>query len=157
MTLRKLPQLICLLLALNTLVANAQLSTIDQVNSTTGAEEFIEKNPSLKAEIINVYSGRDSTEWAIKLLQTGKGKTARIGKDVYRIFDEKDEVGCRCSYIFLDGGELSLSQINKNRELIIASYKNGTPFKDLASKYNMDANPTGELMWFAKGTMMRDF
>lgn len=59
----------------------------------------------------------------------------------------------RVSYVYLNGEKMSVEKINTLRNKIIADYKKGIPFADLANKHTMDTSKDGDLKWFSTGTM----
>lgn len=79
-------------------------------------------------------------------------------KYVYKLLNESNQKEFRVSYIYLDGSQLSKSEIDSTRALIIKKFHSGTPFSDLADDYNMDSNSKkGDLGWFEEGKMVKEF
>ena len=50
-----------------------------------------------------------------------------------------------------------MDEINKLRPEIIMQYKKGIKFSELAKKYTMDTNITGDIYWFLEGQMFAEF
>lgn len=63
----------------------------------------------------------------------------------------------RVSYVYLDGSQLSMEEINKLRTKIISEYKKGTSFATLANTNSMDSSKDGDLGWFDEGQMEGTF
>ena len=60
-----------------------------------------------------------------------------------------DTVNYRASYVFLDGGSLSNSEIDRLKKMILQKAQSGTPFAQLSDQYTMDGNTThGDTDWF---------
>jgi hypothetical protein len=63
----------------------------------------------------------------------------------------------RVSYVYLDGSQYTLEQIDVIRRNIISDYKKGRSFADMANRYTMDAAKDGDLGWFDEGVMVKVF
>jgi parvulin-like peptidyl-prolyl isomerase len=63
----------------------------------------------------------------------------------------------RVSYIYLDGSRIDIKRIGELRYEITTFHANGEAFSDLANKYTMDGNKSGDLGWFEEGMMVKDF
>jgi len=65
----------------------------------------------------------------------------------------------RVSYIYFNGKEISLNDINELRKKIIQKYNYGVNFSVLAKEYSMDGNSEkgGDLGWFPEGRMHPQF
>lgn len=63
----------------------------------------------------------------------------------------------RVSYIYLNGKVLSQERMNSMRAKIIADYKSGKSFADLANENTMDNSKDGDLGWFDEGMMVKTF
>lgn len=112
---------------------------------------------SSKVELpINQY---DSTDDIYKLLENHKvGDTIINNFDIYQIVKNEEEIPLySAGYIYFDGKKLSYDEINKLREIVIAKYNNGVPFKDLIAEYNMDGNPDAANLLFSDGQMVPEF
>lgn len=78
-------------------------------------------------------------------------------KFIIKVFGFENQELCKVRYIYLDGHVYSPTQIDSLRNLIIHKYKTGESFDSLVSHFSMDGNPTGDLPWFGKGTMVQEF
>ncbi|KRD61665.1 hypothetical protein ASE40_09070 [Flavobacterium sp. Root935] len=124
--------------------------SLKEINSIEEAENFVKLNP--KAEITTFEISTDSLDYY---------KNRFLEKDMIhkdRIVKTESIVSMRVSYIYLDGSKLNVNVINKKRQEIIKSYKNGKSFGELAVIYNMDGNINkGDLGWFNEGIMHKTF
>ncbi len=76
----------------------------------------------------------------------------------YKHLESKKRTEHRVSYIYLDGSQLNLKQIDSIRSVILKKYEAGSSFAELANEYTMDFNSKGgDLGWFASGTMVKSF
>ena len=67
----------------------------------------------------------------------------------YKVLDAKESVQFRSSYIFLDGGSLSNSEVDSLKTIIMKKISDGTAFEKLSDQYTMDGNTThGDTGWF---------
>ena len=82
-----------------------------------------------------------------------------MDKTHYKVIDKIEIPYYRISYIYLNGKEKSLDEINTLRQEIIEKYNDGFPFSNLAKRYSMDSSAKrgGDLGWFTKGDMLEDF
>lgn len=131
----------------------AKIQTLEQANA------FITANPSLKSEILELDSEKDTFAIYKKLYETPSKEVLRDGKrHLYKIVQEKTIYAFRTSYIFLNPNRLTVP-IDSLQKAIINQYKQGTPFAVLARKYGMDGNKEngGDLGWFKEGMMVREF
>ncbi len=80
------------------------------------------------------------------------GKTS-----ITKFFRDYNDESCKVKYIFLDGSKLSKESIDSIRTIIITKYESGIDFVDLVKEYTMDGNKTGDLGWFRKGMMVKEF
>jgi parvulin-like peptidyl-prolyl isomerase len=136
---------------------------LDSINDEVSATKFIETHKSNKGKIITFNKEKHNTRLANELFDLNKGgkKTYKtdIDKTHYKVIDKVKIPYYRVSYIFLDGKEKSIDEINTLRSEIIAKYNDGFPFKNLAKRYSMDnnANRGGDLGWFTNGDMVLEF
>jgi parvulin-like peptidyl-prolyl isomerase len=142
--------------------AQDQIETeIDSVNSIVRAESFTKSYGN--ASIITFNKEKHNTLLSRELFDRPLfGKKVyenNIEKTTYKIIDRYKIPYYRLSYIFLDGTSLSKSEIENKRHIIIAQYKAGVPFADLAGLYSMDqnANRGGDLGWVTHGDLAKEF
>ena len=74
-----------------------------------------------------------------------------------KVLEKSEDEFCKVQYIYLDGSKLNDTEIDSLRTLILGKYNQGEDFTDLARKFGMDGNLTGELDWFHKGMMVEEF
>ena len=136
---------------------------LDSIISSEDAKTFIKANKDFKGKVIVFNKEKHKTILAEELFKLSKGGKKVVKSEYnntyYKVLDKQKIPHNRVSYIFLDGKELTLSEINSKRSKIIALYKKGHKFKDLAKLYSMDKNASrgGDLGWFEDGKMHSDF
>ena len=120
-----------------------------KINTLQQAEQFVKDNPLLKPPIFKLSSGKDSSLINKRLLRQNKGDIFSVGYVTYKVLDAMDTVNYRASYVFLDGGSLSNSEIDSLKKMIVQKAQSGTPFDQLSDQYTMDGNTThGDTDWF---------
>ncbi|PWT70710.1 MAG: hypothetical protein C5B59_20115 [Bacteroidetes bacterium] len=120
-----------------------KITTVDQ------AQQFVEANPALKPAILKISNLKDSTLIDKRLLRQKKGDVFSVGYVTYKVVDSKESISFRASYVFLDGGALSTTQVDSLRKIIVQKANAGTPFNQLSDEYTMDGNTThGDTGWF---------
>jgi len=143
--------LVALLLLCSTSIFS-QLTVTEQfqkINTVQQAEEWIKANPQLKPAILKLSAGKDSALIEKRLLRQKKGDVFSVGYVTYKVLEAKDTVDFRARYVFLDGGSLSPSEIEKLKQEIVQKANAGTPFEELSDQYTMDGNTTrGDTDWF---------
>lgn len=134
---------------------------IDSINSLDRAESFTKTYGN--ATIVTFNKEKHNTSLSRELFDRPLfGKKIyenNIEKTTYKIIDRYKIPFYRLSYIFLDGTSLSKSEIDNKRRMIIAQYKAGVPFADLAGLYSMDQNAKrgGDLGWVTHGDLTKEF
>jgi hypothetical protein len=120
-----------------------KITTVDQ------AKQYIEANPSLKPTLLQLSYGKDTTLIDKRLLRQSKGDVFSVGYVTYKVLDAKETVNYRASYVFLDGGSLSASEIDSLKKLISQKLAGGANIVQLSDQYTMDGNTThGDTGWF---------
>lgn len=76
---------------------------------------------------------------------------------LYKVIGRRSETICKVKYIFFDGSKMAVSEIDSIRSVVLQKYEQGIDFTELVKEYNMDGNPTGDLNWFYRGTMVTEF
>ncbi|MNX46083.1 Peptidyl-prolyl cis-trans isomerase C [compost metagenome] len=130
---------------------------LTQVTTIEDAKKFAQENQNLDAQLIFSIPEIENDEFATKL---STAKPGDIFSDIYftyKILFATKIQAFRVSYIYLDGGKLSVKEIEKLRTRILEDYKNGNAFALLAKKYSMDNSKDGDLGWFSEGTMVPEF
>lgn len=141
-----------ILLLLFSLPVFAQLTVYEQfqkIQTMQDAQKYIDANPQLKPAILNLTLGKDSSLIDKRLLRQKKGDVFSVGYVTYRIMEANESIQFRASYIFLDGGSLTKSEIDSLKKIIVQKANAGTPFEQLSDQYTMDGNKTrGDTDWF---------
>jgi len=147
-----------LLVAVLSVPALAQQTVTEKfqkINSVADAQKFIADNPTLKAELLNLSWGKDTTLIDKRLLRQNQGDVFSVGYVTYKVIEAKQSVNYRASYIFLDGFSLTPPQIDSMKKLIVQKAESGTPWEELSKQYTMDGNKTfGDTGWFFGPEMM---
>lgn len=119
------------------------------------AQQYIDANPSLKPTLLRLSYGKDSSLIEKRLLRQTKGDIFSVGYVTYKVLEATETVNYRASYIFLDGGSLSLSEVDSLKKLIVQKASSGIAFDKLSDQYTMDGNTThGDTGWFYGIEMM---
>ena len=108
--------------------AFAQLTVTEKFQKITTvpeAQQFIDANAALKPALLSLSSQKDSTLIDKRLLRQNKGDVFSVGYVTYKVLEATETVNYRASYIFLDGGTLSVSQIDSLRKLIVQKATGG--------------------------------
>ena len=130
----------------------AQLTVTEQfqkINTIEQAQKFITDNPALKPALLNLSAGKDSALIDKRLLRQKKGDIFSVGYVTYKVLEVQDTTDYRASYIFLDGGSLSKSEIDSLKKIIVQKANEGVSFAELSDQYTMDGNTTrGDTDWF---------
>jgi len=138
-------------------------SEIDSIQTLDEAKIYVKKNKSLKGKVITFNKEKHHTQIADELFRLGKGSKkvykSDIGKTYYKVVDKNEIPYQKLSYIFFDGKQKSMTEINILRQNIVAKYRNGFRFEDLAKHYSMDDNAKrgGDLGWVTQGDLHPDF
>lgn len=135
-------------------IKDAQLSQIKTIDQ---AEAFVKKSSNADTKIVTIRAKEDTAEILKSIYKQKPGFTFKIGNLVYKILAIDSVFSFRASYIYLNGASLTKPQIDSLRKLIIAKYKAGEYFIQLAAQYNMDGNPTGDTGWFPEERMVPGF
>ena len=138
-----------LLFSLPLLAQETVTEKFQKINTLQQAEQFVKDNPLLKPTIFKLSSGKDSSLINKRFLRQNKGDIFSVGYVSYKVLDAMDTVNYRASYVFLDGGSLSNSEIDSLKKMIVQKAQSGTPFDQLSDQYTMDGNTThGDTDWF---------
>jgi len=136
----------------------AQLTVNEQfqkINTVQQAQQYIDANAALKPALLHLNNGKDSTLIDKRLLRQKKGDVFSVGYVTYKVIEATETIKYRASYIFLDGGSLSQTQIDSLRKIIVQKASGGAPFEQLSDQYTMDGNTThGDTGWFFGEEMM---
>ncbi|WCO03298.1 peptidylprolyl isomerase [Psychroserpens ponticola] len=138
-------------------------SELDSIQTLDEAKIYVKKNKSLKGKVITFNKEKHHTQIADELFRLAKGSKkvykTDMEKTYYKVVDKNEIPYQKLSYIYLDGKEKSMEEINILRHNIIAKYRNGFRFEDLAKLYSMDTNAKrgGDLGWVTQGDLHPDF
>lgn len=129
--------------------AFAKITTVQQ------AQQWMDANPKLKPALLNLNSLKDSTVIDKRLLRQNQGDVFSVGYVTYKVIEAAEKVNYRASYIFLDGGSLSVSQVDSLKKIIVQKASSGGDWNQLSDQYTMDGNTThGDTGWFFGEEMM---
>ncbi|MEY8849111.1 peptidylprolyl isomerase [Psychroserpens sp. XS_ASV72] len=136
---------------------------LDSIQSESEAQAFIENNKSIKGKVIVFNKEKHHTRIADELFRLGKGSKkiykTDMKKTYYKVIDKNEIPYQRLSYIFFDGKQKSMDEINDLRRKIATKYNEGYRFEDLAKHHSMDHNAKrgGDLGWVTQGDLHPDF
>ena len=121
----------------------------EKINTVQDAQKYVDANATLKPAILHLDNRKDSALIDKRLLKQNKGDVFAVGYVTYKVLDAKESVQFRSSYIFLDGGSLSNSEVDSLKTIIMKKISDGTAFEKLSDQYTMDGNTThGDTGWF---------
>jgi hypothetical protein len=120
-----------------------KIATLEQ------AQQYITANAPLKPALLDLQLGRDSTLIDKRLLRQNKGDVFSVGYVTYKVLEVKESIALRASYIFLDGGSLSKSEVDSLKKIIVQRASAGEDWGKLSDQFTMDGNKTkGDTDWF---------
>ena len=129
--------------------AFAKITTVQQ------AQQWIDANPKLKPALLNLNSLKDTSLIDKRLLRQNQGDVFSVGYVTYKVVESAEKVNYRASYIFLDGGSLSESQVDSLKKIIVQKASSGGDWNQLSDQYTMDGNTVhGDTGWFFGEEMM---
>lgn len=152
--------LLCAALFLLSFISNAQNNfekELDSINDENQATKFLETYKNNKGQLFVFNKEKHKTQLAKDLFSIAKGGTKVVSTEMdkthYKVLDKYEIPYHRYSYVYLDGRDKSVTEMEQLQNKIIAKYNEGFRFKDLAKMYSMDvnANRGGDLGWFTKG------
>ncbi len=146
---------ICLLATMPIFAQLTVREQFEKINTVQQAQKFIDANSNLKPILLNLALGRDTTLIDKRLLRQNIGDVFSVGYVTYKVIEGKESVNYRAHYIFLDGGSLSLSEVEALKKEILDKHAAGANFEELSDQYTMDGNNTkGDTGWFFGEEMM---
>ena len=120
-----------------------KIATLEQ------AQQYITANAPLEPALLDLQLGRDSTLIDRRLLRQNKGDIFSVGYVTYKVLEVKESIALRASYIFLDGGSLSKSEVDSLKKIIVQRASAGEDWGKLSDQFTMDGNKTkGDTDWF---------
>jgi hypothetical protein len=140
---------LCLFFSLSTFAQLTVREQFEKITTLPQAQKFIDANAPLKPTLLYLSYGRDTTLIDKRLLKQNKGDVFSVGYVTYKVIEATETVNYRASYIFLDGGSLSKSEIEELKKVILKKYSEGVSWEKLSDEYTMDGNTThGDTGWF---------
>lgn len=140
---------LCLLFSVPIFAQQTVTEKFQKIATVQQAQEFISANPELKPALLNLSAGKDTSLIDKRLLRQKKGDIFSVGYVTYKVLESKDTVDYRASYVFLDGGSLSPSEVDSLKKIIVKKAQDGASMADLSDQYTMDGNKTrGDTDWF---------
>jgi parvulin-like peptidyl-prolyl isomerase len=144
-----------LLLSLPGFAQQTVVEKFQKISNVQQAQQFIDANPELKPAILKLSAGKDSALIEKRLLRQKQGDVFSVGYVTYKVIEATESTKYRASYIFLDGGSLSNSEVDSLKKVIVQKANAGTPWDKLSDEYTMDGNKThGDTDWFFGELMM---
>ena len=146
---------VSLLLSVSVIAQPTVRDQFQKINSVEEAQQWMAANAALKPALLNLSSKKDSTLIDKRLLRQTQGDIFSVGYVTYKVLASTEKVVYRASYIFLDGGTLSESQVDSLKKVIVDKARSGVPWDKLSDEYTMDGNTThGDTGWFFGEEMM---
>ena len=146
---------VLLLLSTSAFAQNEVHDQFAKIMTVQQAQQWIDANPKLKPALLNLNSLKDSTVIDKRLLRQNKGDVFSVGYVTYKVLESDEKVQYRASYIFLDGGSLSQTQIDSLKKIIVDKASKGADWNQLSEQYTMDGNTAhGDTGWFFGEEMM---
>lgn len=144
-----------LLLSIPAFAQQTVVEKFQKINNVQQAQQFIDANPELKPALLKLSAGKDSGLLEKRLLRQKQGDVFSVGYVTYKVIEATESIKYRASYIFLDGGSLTNSEVDSLKKLIVQKANAGTPWEQLSDQYTMDGNKTkGDTDWFFGELMM---
>jgi hypothetical protein len=141
--------ILCLFLSFPVFAQLTVREQFEKITTVPMAQKFIDANAPLKPTLLYLSYGRDTTLIDKRLLKQNKGDVFSVGYVTYKVVEATETVNYRCSYIFLDGGSLSKSEIDELKKVILKKHSDGVSWEKLSDEYTMDGNTThGDTGWF---------
>jgi hypothetical protein len=138
-----------LLLSASGFAQQTVVEKFQKISNVQQAQQFIDANPELKPAILKLSVGKDTALIEKRLLRQKQGDVFSVGYVTYKVIEATESVKYRASYIFLDGGSLSVSEVDSLKKLIVQKATSGASWDQLSDQYTMDGNKTkGDTDWF---------
>ena len=120
-----------------------------KIGNVQQTQQFVNANADLKPALLHLTYGKDTALIDKRLLRQKQGDIFSVGYVTYKVIESKETVAYRASYIFLDGSDYSVSQIDSLKKLIVQKINAGADWNQLSDQYTMDGNKThGDTDWF---------
>lgn len=140
---------IMLFLSVSVFAQETVVEKFQKITTVPQAQAYIDANPQLKPALLKLSVAKDSSLIDKRLLRQKQGDIFSVGYVTYKVIEAKESIQYRASYIFLDGGSLSPSEVETLKKEIMTKINAGESFEALSDKYTMDGNKTkGDTDWF---------
>lgn len=129
---------------------------LDSILNIDQAEMYLANNPSKGSKLISFNEEKHKTTLAKELFERGRSTVESDFKIThYKVVESNNNLHYRFSYIFINGENLSKSEIFTLRSQIMAKFEKGIPFNKLAMQYSMDSNARrgGDSGWLKQGSL----
>jgi len=153
-----------LLLSITFVVAQNQkqaVKVLKKIKNTTQVENYKSKYANWQIQLVKTM-GIDSAKYP-KAVYSKIGEIFTNNYDngkinvLFKVLNRRNVEICKVQYIYFDGSTMNKNEIDSTRTVVLNKYKNGINFDTLVKEYTMDGNPTGDLPWFYKGQMVKEF
>ncbi|WP_130733894.1 hypothetical protein [Flavobacterium sp. J27] len=127
------------------LVSNLFSQDLKDINTLDDAQNFIILNRDVKAKLkrVTLSKGSDSLALFLDKIQ----ELEDLGKA--KLLVNKPIKAIKLNYVFFNGKEISVKEINKRRAEVLYMYKKGVSSDELVHQFTMDRNikPGGNFGW----------
>jgi parvulin-like peptidyl-prolyl isomerase len=138
-----------LLLSSSTFAQNQVHDQFAKITTVQQAQQWIDANAALKPALLTLNSLKDTSLIQKRLLRQNQGDVFSVGYVTYKVLESTEKVQYRASYIFLDGGALSNTQVDSLKKIIVDKASKGADWNQLSDQYTMDGNTShGDTGWF---------
>ncbi|MBU2921277.1 peptidyl-prolyl cis-trans isomerase [Winogradskyella psychrotolerans] len=136
---------------------------LDSISTSDEATTFLKKNKPKQGKLFTFNKEKHKTRLANDLFNLSKGGKKVIRTDFkktyYKVIDKAEIDYLKFSIIVIDASKMSAEEAIKKRNKVIAQYKEGYRFKDLAKHHSTDhtAKKGGDTGWIKAGEMPAAF
>jgi len=136
---------------------------LDSISTSDEATTFLKENKPKQGKLFTFNKERHKTRLANDLFNLSKGGKKVIRTDFkktyYKVIDKAEIDYLKFSIIVIDASKMSNEEAIKKRNKVIAQYKEGYRFKDLAKHHSTDhtAKKGGDTGWIKAGEMPAAF
>ncbi|GAA4243756.1 MULTISPECIES: peptidylprolyl isomerase [Winogradskyella] len=136
---------------------------LDSISTSDEATTFLKENKPKQGKLFTFNKEKHKTRLANDLFNLSKGGKKVIRTDFkktyYKVIDKAEIDYLKFSIIVIDASKMSTEEAIKKRNKVIAQYKEGYRFKDLAKHHSTDhtAKKGGDTGWIKAGEMPAAF
>ncbi len=136
---------------------------LDSISTSDEATTFLKENKPKQGKLFIFNKEKHKTRLANDLFNLSKGGKKVIRTDFkktyYKVIDKAEIDYLKFSIIVIDASKMSTEEAIKKRNKVIAQYKEGYRFKDLAKHHSTDhtAKKGGDTGWIKAGEMPAAF